>query len=107
MLTESNKPFTPISNMNVYTFLQINTLVQLENVASYPFIAKLLQEGSVKIHAFWFDINSGEVHYFSRQRQHFDVINDQNASTYMDELDSPQVYKTASQAIKGSKPCQH
>ena len=86
-------------------FLQINTLVQLENVASYPFIAKLLQEGTVKIHAFWFDIHSSEVHYFSKQRQHFDVINDHNASAYMDELDSTQVFKTANQAIRGSKPC--
>ena len=97
-------PFVFLKSNHVPLFIQINTLVQLENVASYPFLAELLQEGTVKLHAFWFDVQNGEVHYFSKKSQQFDIINDQNASTYIDELESPQVLQ---QAIRESKPCQH
>lgn len=86
---------------------QINTLVQLENVASYPFVSRLLQDGTVMAHAFWFDIHSGEVHYFSKLKQHFDVINEENASGYMEELASLQVLHTANTAMDDSKRCLH
>jgi len=66
---------------------QINTLVQLENVASYPFISDLLIEGKVKIHAFWFDVRSADVLYFSKNRSRFEVIHEDNAHTFSDELD--------------------
>ena len=78
---------TFLNKINVLFFFQINTLVQLENVASYPFISDLLMEGKVKIHAFWFDVRSADVLYFSKNRSRFEVIHEDNAHSFSDELD--------------------
>ena len=44
----------------------VNTLLQMENVTSYPFM-RSHKNGRIHIHAFWFDIYTGEVHCFSRK----------------------------------------
>ena len=59
-------------------FFQVNTLLQLENIASYPFMTKLINSNEVYLHALWFDVATGEVNYFSRQKQHFVEIRDSN-----------------------------
>jgi carbonic anhydrase len=47
----------------------VNTLVQMENVASYAFMGDLVRDGKTHIHAFWFDIYTGDIYYFSRRRK--------------------------------------
>jgi len=65
---------------------QINTLVQMENVSSYPFMAQCMRDGGVKLHGFWFDIHSGEVFYFSRGSRAFQPVTEDNAVDLMKEL---------------------
>ena len=48
---------------------QVNTLLQMENIASYPFMAENIQNGNTFVHAMWFDIFSGEIQYFSRKQK--------------------------------------
>ncbi len=49
--------------------LQVNALIQMENVASYPFMAECVGSGKTHLHAMWHDIHSGEIHYFSRTQK--------------------------------------
>ncbi len=49
--------------------LQVNALIQMENVASYPFMAECVGSGKTHLHAMWYDIHSGEIHYFSRTQK--------------------------------------
>lgn len=62
---------------------QINTLQQLENIASHGFLQELLEDGSVHLHAMWFDIYTGNMYMFSKDRRRF-VIVDENT---VDELE--------------------
>ena len=51
--------------------LQVNALVQMENMASYPFMAEGIKKRKTQIHAMWFDFYKGELHYFSKSQKHF------------------------------------
>ena len=48
---------------------QVNTLMQMENIASYPFMQKCIQAKQTQIHAMWYDIHSGEVYLFSKAQK--------------------------------------
>ena len=58
---------------------QVNTLMQMENIASYPFMQKCIKAKQTQIHAMWYDIHSGEVYLFSKaQKVRCDVSNNNN-----------------------------
>lgn len=65
---------------------QVNTLMQMENIASYPFMQKCIQAKQTQIHAMWYDIHSGEVYLFSKSQKHFLPILDQNVDQVLEEL---------------------
>uniref|UniRef100_T1IZQ6 Carbonic anhydrase n=1 Tax=Strigamia maritima TaxID=126957 RepID=T1IZQ6_STRMM len=65
---------------------QVNVLQQVENIASYPFIKEGLVDGSIHIHAFWFDIYTGDLYYFSRQQKRFININEKNINKLIMEV---------------------
>ena len=54
----------------------INTLLQMENVTSYDFM-RSHKGGRIHIHAFWFDIYTGDIHIFSRKENTFVVVNEE------------------------------
>lgn len=56
--------------------LQIHTLQQLQNIASYGFLKRRLENYDLHIHALWFDIYTGDIFYFSRQSKKFVEINE-------------------------------
>ncbi|GBP90183.1 Beta carbonic anhydrase 1 [Eumeta japonica] len=58
---------------------QVNTLQQLQNVASYGILKKRLERYDLHIHALWFDIYTGDIYYFSRRAKRFVIIDE---STY-------------------------
>ena len=39
----------------------------MENMASYPFMADVIRSGQTHLHALWFEISTGDIHYFSRR----------------------------------------
>ncbi|XP_045472083.1 beta carbonic anhydrase 1 [Harmonia axyridis] len=67
---------------------QINTLQQLQNIASYGFLKKRLETHQLHIHALWFDIYTGEIYYFSRGAKKFVVIDEGNIEKLLDEVDN-------------------
>ena len=54
----------------------VNTLLQMENVTSYPFMRNN-KNGRIHIHCFWFDIYTGEIWCFSRRDKTFVMINEE------------------------------
>ena len=48
---------------------QVNTLIQMENIASYSFVSDCIEKGEAQVHAFWYDISSGEILFFSKNQK--------------------------------------
>lgn len=65
---------------------QVNTLLQMENIASYPFMIDCTRSGKTHLHAMWFDIFTGEIYFFSRRRKHFLPILDSGVDLLLAEL---------------------
>ncbi|XP_060518656.1 beta carbonic anhydrase 1 [Cylas formicarius] len=65
---------------------QINTLQQLENIASYGFLKRRLERFQLHIHALWFDIYTGEIYYFSRNAKQFVVLDEHNFEKLFQEV---------------------
>ncbi|GMR49718.1 hypothetical protein PMAYCL1PPCAC_19913, partial [Pristionchus mayeri] len=65
---------------------QINTLQQLENIASHGFLNEFLESGKVDLHAMWFDVYTGEMYMFSKPRRKFVLINEDSVSGLEDEV---------------------
>jgi len=65
---------------------QVNCLQQLQNIASYGFMKDILATGKVYLHALWFDIYTGDIYYFSRQRKRFIDINESTFAPLLQEI---------------------
>ena len=65
---------------------QINTLQQLQNVASYGFLKRRLETHDLHIHALWFDIYTGDIYYFSRAHKQFVEINELTETPLLNEI---------------------
>lgn len=65
---------------------QINTLQQLQNIASYGFLKKRLETHQLHIHALWFDIYTGEIYYFSRGSKRFVSIDEKSVEKLLQEV---------------------
>lgn len=65
---------------------QINTLQQLQNIASYGFLKQRLEKHELHIHALWFDIYTGEIYYFSRGAKKFVIIDEDNMGRLLEEV---------------------
>jgi len=79
----------------------VNTLVQMENVTSYPFM-RSHKNGRIHIHAFWFDIYTGDIHCYSRKEQTFVIVNEDTLPKLQAELDEliSQTQQAPSSTIK-------
>ncbi|XP_065203730.1 beta carbonic anhydrase 1 isoform X1 [Planococcus citri] len=65
---------------------QVNCLQQMQNIASYGFLKKRLETHDLHIHALWFDIYTGDIYYFSRQRKRFVEINENTLPSLNEEV---------------------
>ncbi|XP_064615194.1 beta carbonic anhydrase 1-like [Liolophura sinensis] len=64
---------------------QVNCLQQLTNISSYPFMKEKIIMNKVHLHAFWFDIHTGDVFMFSRPRKQFLEINEDTYDSLVSE----------------------
>ncbi|XP_068628255.1 beta carbonic anhydrase 1 [Battus philenor] len=65
---------------------QVNTLQQLQNVASYGMLKKRLEKHDLHIHALWFDIYTGDIYYFSRRAKRFIIIDEATYECILAEI---------------------
>lgn len=50
---------------------QDNVLLQMEHLKTHPAVAKRLAEGTLKIHGWYYEIDTGEVHIYNPQKKAF------------------------------------
>lgn len=53
---------------------RVSVVIQLENLMTYPFVKKRVEEGKLKIHGWYFKIEEGDLYYFNNQKYQFDPL---------------------------------
>ena len=66
----------PTSLSLVNQVSQANVLLQLEHIASYPFVQKRVQEKSLRLHGWWFDIANADVYCYDTDEKKFSIIDE-------------------------------
>ncbi len=64
---------------------QLNVLAQIENILSYPVVKKRVDEGSLDLHGWWFDISKADVYAYNPQLKRFRLIDDREAERMLKE----------------------
>jgi carbonic anhydrase len=57
---------------------QLNTLLQLEHLRTYPFIRAAEESGRLTLHAWWFDIAGADVYEWRHGPGSFVLVNDES-----------------------------
>ncbi len=53
---------------------QMNVLQQMDHLKSHAFVGKLVDEGKLEIHGWWFDIAKADIYSFNEAARRFEVI---------------------------------
>ena len=64
----------------------VHTLMQMQNVSSYPFMQKCIKDEETNVHAMWFDVTTGEVHIFSAKEKTFIPLNEKTVESLCSEM---------------------
>lgn len=70
---DPDNKFAPVDK-----FSQVNTLQQIQNIASYGFLKDKLVKGEVRLHGLWFDLYGGDFYLFSRNQERFLIVTEEN-----------------------------
>ncbi len=65
---------------------QLNVLVQLEHLMSYPIVHQRVQAGELHLSGWWFDIATGEMLAYERQTRAFERIDRKAAERLLEQL---------------------
>jgi len=66
---------------------QLNVLVQLEHLASYPIVHERIADGTLHLSGFWFDIAKAEMWVYDRETRAFETIDRTTAERLVNRLD--------------------
>ncbi|OFZ13598.1 MAG: carbonic anhydrase [Bdellovibrionales bacterium RBG_16_40_8] len=58
---------------------QLNVLLQIEHVKSYPTVAKRIEEKTLAIHGWWFDVANADVYAYEEIMNKFILIDEEGA----------------------------
>ncbi len=59
---------------------QLNSLLQIENIKSYPIVQKRIEDGTLAVHAWWFDIAKADVYAYLEPENKFFIIDESLAA---------------------------
>lgn len=59
---------------------QLNVLLQMENVMTYPVVRERVAAGNLTVHGWWFDISQADVYFFEDQQKKFILIDEEHAN---------------------------
>jgi carbonic anhydrase len=65
---------------------QLNVLVQLEHLASYPIVRERIAGGTLHLNGWWFNIAKGEMYAYQRESRSFQVIDRNTAERLINSL---------------------
>lgn len=63
---------------------QANVLEQLDHVASFAQVRALADCGAIALHAWWFDVATGDLHVFDEERGGYLLLDEQEAARVID-----------------------
>ncbi len=66
---------------------QLNVLLQMEHVKSYPVVKKRIKEGSLGVHGWWFDIAKADVYAYEEKQERFILIDETEAEKILERLE--------------------
>jgi len=55
---------------------KISVLTQIEHLMTYPFVKKRVDEGTLHIHGWIYDIESGEIEYYDQEESAFKSLSE-------------------------------
>lgn len=65
---------------------QLNVLLQMEHIKTYPHVYKRISEGSLGIHGWWFDIAHADVYAYEQELNRFVLIDEEEAARIIARL---------------------
>jgi carbonic anhydrase len=65
---------------------QLNVLVQLEHLASYPIVRRQIAAGKLQLSGWWFDIARGNMLVYQREKRMFEIIDRSTAEALLSRL---------------------
>ncbi len=65
---------------------QLNVLQQMENIQSYPAVKKRIDEGTLSVHGWWFDIARADVYSYRDNLKKFTLIDEEGAVSLLETL---------------------
>lgn len=68
---------------------QLNVLVQLEHLVSYRIVRERLEQKTLRIFGWWFDVAAGEMYAYRKSTRRFEPIDRDRAARIMARLDHP------------------
>src|SRR5215469_5916179 len=68
---------------------QLNVLVQLEHLMSYPIVREKVATGALHLSGWWFDIATGSMHAYERSSRSFEIIDRSLAKRLVQRLAAP------------------
>lgn len=77
---------------------QLNVLQQLEHVSSYPLVKERVAAGKLRLHGWWFDIASAQVHVWRPAHGRFIPMTELVGEALLRELGADPLYASEGQA---------
>ncbi|HKX12377.1 MAG TPA: carbonic anhydrase [bacterium] len=67
---------------------QLNVLMQIQHLRSYPIIRTALNAGELRIHGWWFDIHTADVHAYKGKEKSFVLMDEQEVENTLQDLEN-------------------
>lgn len=80
---------------------QLNVLLQMENIKSYPAVRERVENGTLALHGWWFDITHADVYGYDEQLKRFILIDEVGANRLLTQAAEK---KRLRQNLKPSNP---
>ena len=71
------EPSTTLSPLNALS--QVNVIQQIEHLKTYPHVKERMAQQKIRLHGWWFDLATADVHYFHPQLKSFVLIDNAEA----------------------------
>ena len=84
MTAGEGKHLTPEATHNRLS--QLNVLLQLEHLRSYPIVRQRLEAGTLRLHGWWFDIGGAEVNAYDEATKSFILIDKNSRTKLLDSI---------------------
>ncbi len=65
---------------------QLNVLLQMEHIKTYPMVKQRLEAGNLSIHGWWFDIAKADVYAYEEEMGKFILIDEEEAARLIKRL---------------------